>query len=133
MIINLHDAIVYDDVNAAFSSEFPGLRLVFFSEPQPPGAASSLANQLQPDANLPDTVKEKPGLLQLDASMTTAAAEQLFRESAGLFVQVCRKNGNDWIVTSSSDNDTLEEQNRMGLLSTEEWMDESEAEDDRVL
>lgn len=131
MIINLHDAIVYADVNAAFSSEFPGLRLVFFSEPQPAGAASSLATQLEPDTNLPANVKEKPGLIELDASMTTAAAEQLFRESAALYVQVCRKNGSDWIVTSSSDNATLDEQNRMGLLSTEEWMDE--AGDDRVL
>lgn len=133
MIINLHDAIVYEDVSAAFSSEFPGLRLVFFSEPQPPGAASSLATQLEPGANLPAAVKEKPGLVELDASMTTAAAEQLFRESAGLFVQVCRKNGSDWIVTSSSDNDTLDEQNRRGLLSSEEWMDEPGPEDDRVL
>jgi hypothetical protein len=133
MIINLQDAILYADVNAAFSSAFPGLRLVFFSEPQSPGAASSLATQLEPDANLPALVKEKPALIELDASMTTAAAEQLFRDSAGLFVQVCRKNGSDWIVTSSSDSDTLDEQNRRGLLSTDEWMSEKEDEDDRVL
>lgn len=132
MTINLRDAVVYDDINAAFSSVFPGLTLVFFSEPQPAGAASSITTRLASDNNLPEPIKKKTAFIALDASMPTAAAEQAFRD-AGLYVQVCRKNGNDWVVTSSSDNQSLDQQNRMGLLSSEEWMEQPGEEDDRVL
>ncbi len=59
-----------------------------------------------------ENVREAARELPLEAMLV--GAERLFEETFGLYVQVMRKSGDTWLVTSVTDSLTLEQQNAKG-------------------
>jgi len=103
-------------VQDAFREEFPFLKIVFFSKPHRE-FKSSPAKYLIGDREqkLGGLMAEpKEGFLGLEPDMPTFRAERLFEETFGLYVQVMRKSGDTWLVTSVTDDLTLEQQNAKG-------------------
>jgi hypothetical protein len=70
-------------------------------------------------------------VLHIEADMPTWQLERLFEQEFGLHVQVFRKSGNIWLMTTVSDSLTLEEQNFKGLESLRHHADLGEISDYR--
>lgn len=59
----------------------------------------------------------KSGFVDLPPDLPTFEAEALLERTFGLHVQIMRKSGNTWLVTSATDRLTLAEQNARGKAS----------------
>ncbi len=107
------------DIQKDFQSEYPYLQLAFFRRPH--GAfKGSPAEQMVKDVHTPLKElmsEEKSGVLDLSPELLTFEAEALFERTFGLHVQIMRKSGNAWLVTSTTDRLTLAEQNARGRAS----------------
>ncbi len=104
------------DVQRDFQAEYPYLRLTFFTRPHR-AFEGSAAEFMVKDVGLRlgELMSEaKSGFVDLSPSMPTFEAEGLFEKEFGLHVQIMRKSGDTWLVTSATDRLTLEEQNARG-------------------
>ena len=106
-------------VQDAFHELYPFLKLVFFSKAHRAFKGSHAKYLIDDrDQTLGAIMAEpKTGFLSLEPTMPTFQAERLFEDEFGLFVQVMRKSGNTWLVTSVTDSLTLEQQNAKGRAS----------------
>lgn len=102
------------EIQAAFSGEYPFLKLEFF-EPchrsVPPRKRRNV-----PSDTLVGKIrsKEYDGELEFDPSTTVADLEEELFNVFGLSAQVYRRAGNIWIETNITDRWTLEHQNEQG-------------------
>ncbi|OIR03447.1 hypothetical protein GALL_145190 [mine drainage metagenome] len=123
-MIRIADILRISQIQEAFSSEFPYLKLEFSKKsPQ----ATPLAVK-QPLINVDKTLSEsrtifKDGKIEIVPTMTVSELEQKFNDIYGLSTQVFRKSGNIWLVTTITDKWTLEEQNRQGEIITKQFAD----------
>ena len=117
MTLSINASTTVADVQAAFSQEFPYLKVEFFTRPHDVGESSwskyMIFNKEECFGQL-TTFKEKEVFLELNGTTTAAAFEQNFQECLGLGVQVFRKSMGSWLITSSTDNWTLAAQNAQG-------------------
>ncbi|MEQ1747714.1 MAG: hypothetical protein ABMA02_19960 [Saprospiraceae bacterium] len=107
------------DIQTAFHEEFPYLKLVFFSKPHR-AVTGTHAKFLIEDWNtkIGDMVAvARSGFLTLLPNTRTFDIERIFENEFGLFVQVMRKSGDMWLITTVTDQLTLEEQNAKGRAS----------------
>ncbi len=123
-MIKITDILIISEIQEAFSSEFPFLKLEFFKK-SPQATALSVK---QPLININKTLAEsrtifKNGEIQIIPTMTVSELEQQFNDIFGLSTQVFRKSGNIWLVTTVTDKWTLEEQNRQGEIITKQVTD----------
>jgi len=115
-IMNLHieKHMTLAEVQAAFNHSFPFLKIGFFID-------KNHDNTLTADEqihNLKMTIGsireiEYDGDLKIEATMTAKEVETAFWDTFGLDIQVFRKSGNAWLVTTSTDSRTLLEQNEI--------------------
>lgn len=104
-------------IQAMFQTEFPYLKLVFFTKPHAAfkgSAAKFLVSDHQKKLGDLNPELKGEGAVELSPVMPTWQVERLFEDSYGLHVQVFRKSGNTWLETSVSDALTLEQQNIKG-------------------
>jgi len=103
-------------VQDAFHEEFPFLKIVFFSKPHREFKGSPAKYLIEDREQTLGSVMAEPkeGFMSLEPDMPTFRAERLFEETFGLYVQVMRKSGDTWLVTSVTDSLTLEQQNAKG-------------------
>ncbi len=106
-------------VQDAFQEVFPFLKIVFFSKPHRVFKGSPAKYLIDNrDQQLGALMAEpKEGFLSLEPDTPTFHAERLVEDAFGLYVQVMRKSGDTWLVTSVTDSLTLEEQNAKGRAS----------------
>ncbi|MCS7037872.1 MAG: hypothetical protein RMJ33_13035 [Saprospiraceae bacterium] len=107
------------EVQEAFKAEYPYLQLSFFTQPHR-AFKGSPAEYLVKDARtkLSALMSEaKSGFVELPPDLPTFEAETLLERVFGLHVQVMRKSGDTWLVTSATDRLTLAEQNARGRAS----------------
>lgn len=107
------------EVQDAFQGFYPYLKLVFFSKPHRAFKGSHAKYLLDGRDQKLDTIMAEPktGFVTLDPATPTFQAERLFEDEFGLYVQVMRKSGDTWLVTSVTDSLTLEQQNAKGRAS----------------
>lgn len=107
------------EVQDAFQGFYPYLRLVFFSKPHRAFTGSHAKYLLDDrDQKLGSVMADmKEGFVALEPTTPTFQAERLFEDEFGLYVQVMRKSGDTWLVTSVTDSLTLEQQNAKGRAS----------------
>ncbi len=108
-----------EELQKDFQTEYPYLRLSFFTQPHRAFKASP-AEYLVKDATTPlGTLmpEAKTGFVDLPPTLPTFEAEALLERNFGLHVQVMRKSGDTWLVTSATDRLTLAEQNARGRAS----------------
>ncbi|MBX2890153.1 MAG: hypothetical protein KF734_04450 [Saprospiraceae bacterium] len=125
MIIEILKDKTIGQIQEEFSNTFPYLKLVFFSKPHK-AYKGSPAKFIVDDGNMPlgELIKKhEGGHIYIEPEMPTWQVERLFESEFGLYVQVFRKSGNTWLVTSVTDDLTLEEQNVKGKNSQRHHFD----------
>lgn len=121
MAITINDTNNIYGIQEEFSSLFPFLKLEFFKK----STQQNTASIKQPITNSNKTLAEcrtvfKSGEISISPEMTVSELEKKFNEIYGLHTQVFRKSGNIWLVTTITDNWTLEEQNQQGEIITKQ-------------
>ncbi|MFN0014759.1 MAG: hypothetical protein ACKVU2_09445 [Saprospiraceae bacterium] len=119
MQIQITPEMTIGAIQTAFNEEFPYLKLVFFSKPHP-AFAGSHAKFIIEDQNLKMgeiMAAPRSGMLTLMPDEPTFEVERSFEKEFGLFVQVMRKSGSTWLITTVTDLLTLEQQNAKGRAS----------------
>ena len=118
MNIKLENTVA--DVKKAFTAMYPGLRIEFYSKPHEDHQGSRAEHLL------PDTTKfknimnpKKDGEINPIPEMTVGELEKSLAEKFGLYAQIYRRSKDLWLQTSSTDDWTLEKQNRKGIHSTQ--------------
>jgi len=105
------------NIQDSFTELFPYLKLDFFKK----GNKDSDTKQpiLSKDKTLGECclITNNPDIEVLP-ELTVSELEQKITEYYGLEVQISRKSGNVWLLTSFTDSWTLEEQNHQGEIIT---------------
>jgi dTDP-glucose pyrophosphorylase len=123
MILEIDETTRLVDLQKNFSASFPFLKLVVFKEVQQMN--SDMKNNELTDSNrLINALRtnKKEVILEIHYWQKTGTVEKLFRDKAGLYVQIRRKQGQHWIETSGTDDLTLEEQNDIGRKATQDLL-----------
>ncbi len=119
MKLHLSPDQTIQDVQKAFQAEYPYLKLTFFTQPHRAFKGSPAEYMVkEADTTLGSLMPTaKTGFVNLPPEMPTFEAEALLEREFGLHVQVMRKSGDTWLVTSTTDRLTLAEQNARGRAS----------------
>ena len=119
MKIRIEAATTLSEIQEAFHEIFPFLKLAFFTKPHRAFKGSPAKFLIQDNSKtVADVVTDlKPGELILNPEMATFQLEKDFEDRFGLHVQVFRKSGETWLLTSVTDNLSLEKQNAKGYAS----------------
>lgn len=116
MEIIIHDSYKLCEIQKEFSEHFPYLKLEFFGF-EPTEQKIFLRENLITDTN--KTVAEirhlhLMGHISINAQQKVSTLEQHFKKNFGINIQVFRKSGNTWLLTTTTDDWTLAEQNKKG-------------------
>ncbi len=120
MKLDLAPNTTIGDIQAAFSTFFPNLKLAFFSKPHKAYKSSAAKFLIQDKTMLLSLLSptcSEPAVLLLENEMPVWQLERLFEEEFGLHVQVFRRSGKIWLETSKTDDLTLEQQEAKALSS----------------
>ena len=115
MKMHIHSNDTLEQVQRWFSSEFPYLKLEFFTRPHGRGKPT----EKQFLVNVKRTVDScNPALREATVSIPTAMTvqelESVFQDELGLYIQVFRKSGKVWLETTATDDWSLFKQNEEG-------------------
>ena len=115
MKITINDNRKISAIQEEFNTEFPYLKIEFFSKPHKQGGASPKKLIKHANKTLGEcrTIHSK-GHISITPKMTVVELEQRFGDVYGLGVQVFIKSGKVWLETTVTDGWTLEEQNSQG-------------------
>ncbi len=107
------------EIQTAFNTAFPYLKIHFFSKPHRAFKGSPAKFLIHDDLVAVSSLSKgsNSGEIDLDPTMPTIDLEKVFEENFGLFVQVFRKSGETWLLTSVTDKLSLEKQNAKGRAS----------------
>ena len=113
IIIDDHRSI--GEIQTEFHEKFPNLKILFFTKKHMPGEISDKADVLS-DTILIGQARKKHNKAHLNIYpfQTVQLIEQSFEDKFGLHVQILRKAGKDWLITTSTDGWTLAKQNEIG-------------------
>ncbi|RME97319.1 MAG: hypothetical protein D6772_10560 [Bacteroidetes bacterium] len=108
------------DVQRAFASCFPGLRIEFYRQHHHASQGSPKEEQLPKDKTLGELgMPTQQAILDLDPAQSVADFEAQIERKLGVPAQVFRRSNQLWLQTSTTDSWTLEVQNRKGLHSVQ--------------
>jgi hypothetical protein len=121
MIIEINPNKKLKDINSAFSNAYPFLKIEFFSKSHKWQEPSSVLQLLQQDQTVSEVTHSLlcSGFIEIHYWQKTGVIEMMFLQQFNLSVQVYRKNGDNWIQTSGTDELTLEEQNEEGMKNSQ--------------
>ncbi len=115
-MIYLHPEMTIMEVNEAFQTSFPYLKLECFTRHHRAFEGSPAQYLVKDHQTRLDALN--PGLdagdLPLSEALTVRELEAILENRFGLFVQVFRKSHDVWLATSATDNLSLGEQNMRG-------------------
>lgn len=98
-----------------FNSHFPFLKIEFIREQSVKGSRDPKNLVITRDEVISELQKKSLlGSISYNNMTTVHELENTFLTNYGLNVQVFRKSGNIWLVTTSTDDWTLEQQNEEG-------------------
>jgi glycerol-3-phosphate O-acyltransferase len=121
MIIEINPNKKLKDINSAFTKVYPFLKLEFFSMSHKWQESSSVIQMLEQDQSVSEVTNSShnSGFIEIHYWQKTGVLEMMFLQQFNLSVHVYRKNGDNWIQTSGTDELTLEEQNEEGMKNTQ--------------
>lgn len=115
MTIEVTDSSTIEEIREMFSRNFPFLSLEFFDEPHCWQETSSFSYLLPRSKKIGELrTLHNTGILEIMPWQKTAAVELAFAGIFGLYVQVFRLQGNQWIETAGTAGYTLQQQNEIG-------------------
>jgi hypothetical protein len=106
-----------ENIKTDFNSMFPFLKVEFFNKEHGSSEPSSVKDMITDYTLTVSQISpnDAEGDLRISSDMKVSDLEQKFAEAFGLNVQVFRQSGNIWLLTSNTDNWTLEKQNSVAL------------------
>lgn len=115
MKLYIHHNDTLENLQRSFNTEFPFLKLEFFTRPHDKGKPTEkqfLVNSKRTIDSCNPKLKE--ATITIPTAMTVQELEKLFQDDLGLYVQVFRKSGKVWLETTATDNWSLFKQNEEG-------------------
>lgn len=106
------------DIKKAFSSHYPGLKIEFFIDKNKDGNLTADEKYSNADSLLSEISEESNNTLDMSLYTTASDLENAFKENFGVMVQVFRKSGSTWLMTSASDSIALSELSKQAVQST---------------
>lgn len=114
-----------------FNRIYPFLKVEFFKKPHRKGQSSEKKDMHPGTARFQDLIDIRQKItFQWNDTMTIGEFEQGIRKDLGLYVQVFRKSGKIWLLTSATDNWTLLQQNDEGQSLEQHLKHSTENPDD---
>ena len=124
MIIQINNDTRLSDIQDAFREAFPFLGIEFFAENHDWGSPSPSRLKIPSDKTVGQLrTRTEQASIEIHAWHTTGAVEQEFGKIFGLYTQILRREGTDWIQTAGTDTRTLEQQNEAGRNARQELLD----------
>ena len=116
MEIIIHDSIKLCEIQKEFSKHFPYLKLEFFGFQPEQKMVFTRENLITDTTQTLGDVRHlhRIGHISINGHLKVNTLEQNFQENYGINVQVFRKSANTWLLTTTTDNWTLVEQNKKG-------------------
>ncbi|HVI43840.1 MAG TPA: hypothetical protein VM802_03190 [Chitinophaga sp.] len=116
MKIYISEEAIVADIEDRFHSLYPNLKLEFFRKPHEEGKCSPANEKLPSNAPIEKIrMMHSFGWMDVSYYRTAAAVEHDFSHLFGLHAQILRKAGRLWLITTGTDNRTLEELNATGF------------------
>lgn len=113
MLIN--DTLSIRDLQLAFNSMFPYLRLEFFRNGKVAEKMHVLNKLILPHSTIGEIWTNKESAeIEIEESTIVKDLEKTFMEKFGITMQIFRKSGNLWLETTMTDKWTLKQQNEHG-------------------
>lgn len=119
MYITISDHETIGAIRKKFSARFPFLRIDLFRAVATDVPDSALRIADEETALGAIRSQHNTGKIGIEASMTTKALEDKFLKEFGLYMQIFRRSGSKWLITTSTDNYTLDRQNALGMEMSE--------------
>jgi hypothetical protein len=109
MKLTINDTTTIGQAQEAFRAAFPFLKLEFFH-----GEVSAAKRIASGDALLSSVAsKFNAGEMIIHSNEKVSTVERIMQEQFGLNAQVLRKSGKVWLVTTTTDDLSLSEQNKI--------------------
>jgi len=106
------------EIKEMFRSTFPGLKMEFYKSKHKSYEGSEKNQQYDENHTIAEVNPNiTTGEISFLKGQTTKELEQAFEDLFGLHVQIFRRSNELWLQTSTTDDWTLEVQNRKGLHS----------------
>lgn len=106
------------EIKEIFNESYSGLKIEFYKKQHAKYEGSNESDQYDENLTLSEiSPKIQSGEIELTSSQTTKEVELAFENLYGLHVQIFRRSNEIWLQTSTTDDWTLEVQNRKGLHS----------------
>ncbi|MCE2773451.1 MAG: hypothetical protein LW750_08440 [Bacteroidetes bacterium] len=109
MKLTINDTTTISQAQEAFHEAFPFLKLEFFH------GEVNAANRIASGDTLLSSVASRftPGEMIIHSNEKVSTLERIMQERFGINAQVLRKSGKVWLVTSTTDDLSLSEQNKI--------------------
>jgi hypothetical protein len=116
MNIHIQQHTLLNEVQTQFSKTFSHLSLQFFIDKNNDGNLTADEKILNDQLTFGGLCKKELDIeLVIEAEMTSKHVEQLIYDKVGIIAQVFRKRGDQWLMTTSSDDQTLEALNQHSI------------------
>src|SRR6476620_10023967 len=119
MTVEINKISCIKDIQKAFCKAYPYLKIEFFDMPHNWGETTRKAHRYASGFKLSmiERKKHSPGIIHFQPWMKTGQIEEQMKEQFGLFTQIYRRNGYEWIESAGTDELSLDEQNEIGKKS----------------
>jgi hypothetical protein len=119
MKLLINDKMSVRDLQLAFNTQFPYLKLEFFRNSSLLEKIYSFKKIIPSSGTIGELWKKKEAAeIEINDTTRVRDLENTFMDKFGLTVQVFRKSGNVWLETTMTDNWTLKQQNEHGAEIT---------------
>lgn len=113
MNIEINNSTTIKDIQVAFNSTFPYLKIQFFRKSHQEFEGSHKKDIL-PETTVINALSNTTGTIFINKNQSVTEVENMFKTHFGLNVQVFRKSVGSWLETTLTDSWTLEKQNNEG-------------------
>jgi hypothetical protein len=115
MELYIDEQLTVGEIQQAFRSRYPYLKINFFSKTFERDEQYRAEDMYDSGVMIKNIRKaDTRGTLTIKGNMKISELEDLFLDTFGLSVQVFRKSGNSWLLTTTTDSWTLEDLNKKG-------------------
>ena len=116
MKIKISDELNIREIQEAFHSQFPFLKIEFFRLSNPIVQPSKKNYLIDSETKIGIARSIHSGEIYIEPQQSVCELKNIFRDRYGLSIQVSRKSGNAWIPSTTTDFWTLFEQNVQGEM-----------------
>lgn len=130
-ILNINEIQTIQRLQKVFNDIFPYLKIEFYLSKNMLGNKKAGIKYKKETEKIKNIVTDfRTGKISFDDKTTVKELEKTFVDKFGLYIQVFRKSGIVWLVTTATDDWTLQQQNEEGKSLAQSLKIEKENIDD---